>query len=519
MGSRGSNLLTFLIILLTFQAFNALALPQSPLEPMILSLSESVKSALENNFEIAVERRSPKISEMEIEIERAEFDTSLNAGIDGGGTRRPTTSTVEAAILGEAAADVEVTKLEETDLQYDLGLKQRLLTGGSYDLSFGITRRGGRSTVFDPNFSSDLTFSLTQPLLKGFGTKVTQTELRVAKNNYLVSQEAFEMKVTDIIEAVERAYWDLVFQRKNLKVQQEALRAAQELLAQNRAKVELGLLAPIEVLVAEAGVAGREEDGVVAEAAVRDAEDRLRQVINAPNQSLLADQAIIPTSEPLMEERRFHLREAIPTALARRPDLKQLKLDLANRELLLRQAKNQLRPGLDFKGSAGLEGLGGSYADNLERLGSKDFYSWEAGLVLNFPLGNRAARSTYQKRQYEFEKAALTVKKLEQEVVLDLKETIREVETDLKRIISARKARILTEKKLEAETERFRVGLTTTRQVLDFQKDLADAQNKELKAIIDYNKALVKLSRLQGTLLMERDIHLSSVAGPGGTFH
>lgn len=504
------NLLTFLI----FLTFQPIALAQSPLEPMILSLPESVQLALENNFEIAVERRSPKISETVIEIERAGLDMSLNAGISGGGTRRPTASMVEAIILGETVTGVEVTPIEEADLRYDLGITKRLPTGGSYDLSFGVTRQGGRSTVFDPNFSSDLTLTLTQPLLKGFGTKVTQTELLVAKNNYLVSREAFESRVTEVIESVEKAYWDLVFQRKNLKVQQDALRAAQELLAQNRAKVEQGVLASIEVLVAESGAASREEDVVVGEAAVRNAEDKLWQVMNVPDQSLVETRAIIPTSEPSMEERRFQREEAIKAALSKLPDLKKARLDLKNRELLLHQAKNQLWPSLDFQSSAGLEGLEGSYGDNLDRLGSRDFYNWAVGLVLNVPLGNRAAQATYYKRRYELEKAALTLKKLEQDVVLDLKEAIREVETDLARMNSARKARLLTEKKLEAETERLRVGLTTTRNVLDFQKDLAEAQNRELKAIIDYNKALVKLARVQGTLLQERDISLSDTGGP-----
>ena len=523
---KGLNRAALIILLtfLTFQPLRIMALAQSPQEPMILSIRESVELALENNLEIALERQNPLIHAMEVEIEKALFDMGLRSTFSRDGTR----SLPRKIGIGEKFLIPSVT---DAVFRYDLGIERSLSSGGSYNLSLGMTRSSGPLTVSDTDYSSDFSITLTQPLLKGFGSEVTKTPLQVARNNHLVSLEGFESKVVEVVETVEKAYWDLVFQRKNFKVRQEDLRAARELLIQNQAKVELGVLPAIEVLVAEAGVANREEDVVLAEKTVRDAEDRLRQSMNLPDESWLEDRAIIPTSEPVTIEKHFNLKKSIVTALSHPPELKQARIDLENRYLLLYQARNSLKPGLDLQASTGLDGLGDSYGDSLDRLGSRDSYNWQVAMVFNFPLGNRAARSAYRKRQYELERAALTLKKLEQQVVVDLREAIRDVETGIKRMDSVRKARQLAEKKLEAETERFRVGLTTTQNLLDFQQDLAEAQNREVKAITDYNKALVKLGRIQGTLLSERDIHLSDfdipnrplpktngVKGQGGVF-
>ena len=490
-----------------------LARAQSASEPLILSLSETIEQTLMHNLKIRVERFNPSIERMDVQIEKGFFDMEFAAGINGGADTRPTASTVEATVFGQSVTDVKVLAVDETTVQYDLGFSQELSTGGSYDLSFGVNRRSGVSTVFDPNFSSDLLLNVSQPLLKGFGPAVTRGDLRVAQNNYLQSQQDFEMTVADIVESVEITYWDLVFERKNMKVQKEALRAAEELHAQNRAKVELGILAPIEVLVAEAGVASRMEEVVVVEKNVRDAEDQLRQAMNLEGENLLEEQVVIPTSEPVTDEVRVDLRSAMERAFTHRNELKQIRLNLESQKILLHQARNGLLPSLDIEASTGLVGLAESYGDNFDELNSRDFYNWGVGVVFSMPMGNRVARSTYKKEQYELEKVVLELEEQEREVLFVLREVIREVKTSLKRIETTGKARSLAEKKVEAETERFRLGLTTTRNLLEFQKDLADAQNKELKAIVDYNKALVEMARVQGTLLLDRKIHLSDGKG------
>jgi outer membrane protein TolC len=479
------------------------ALPaQSAPEPMILSLEDGVRRALENNPDLLVERRNPRIREMEARIERAAFDSTLTAGLTRGETKRPTATTVEAAIF-------DVVGLRESLLQYDLGLQRNLETGGNLGLTMDVVRSSGLSTVFDPNFNSQLSLTLTQPLLKGFGFAVAETPLNVALNNVRLSLEAFEAKVAGLVETVENSYWDLVAARKDLKVKREAKRAAEAVLSENRERVKLGLMAAIEVLVAEAEVARQEEDVVLAERSVRDAEDRMRQAMNLPPESWLAEQAIVPTTEPETARADVDLRKTVDEALARRPEVRQASLDLENRKMLLNHDQNGLRPGLDFQGSVGMEGLGRSYHDSFDRMGSGDFYNWQLGMVLTVPIGNRAARSAYRKTRMEMEQSAYGLEKTRQNVVMEVKESVRGVRTDFKRIETTRTARQLAEKKLEAETERFKIGLTSTRNLLEFQRDLSAAQSSELAAVVDYNKSLVTLARTRGTLLEDREIHLS----------
>lgn len=480
-------------------------------EPLILSLSDAIRRALAQNIDLEGERRNPEIRQSEVIIEEAKFDSDLRFELNGGRTVRPSASAVDAGFLFAG----KVSPIESTTLRYNLGLEQRLMTGTRYQLSWDMTRQGGPLTVFDPNFASSLSMTVTQPLLKGFGSSVNRTELILSQNNLAASLEALQGKAMEIVAKVEESYWDLVFQRRSYQVEQEKRRAAQELLAMNQAKVEQGLIAPVEVLVAEAAVADREEDILSAEKRVRDAEDQLRQAMNLPSPSLVWETPIIPMDEPTVAPSDIHLREAIETALGERRDLRRTRFELQNREQRVRQMSNQTLPALDLKGTAGLAGLGTGYRDDLDRLTSGDFYNWEAGVLFTMPLGNRAARAAFYKEKIEAEKAAMNLKKLEQDVILQLREAVRRVETDQKRISTTAKSRALAEKKLEIETERLRLGLATTQNVLEFQKDLADAHRRELMAITDYNKSLSYLAQVQGTLLRDRGVVITERPGSG----
>ena len=161
-----------------------------------------------------------------------------------------------------------------------------------------------------------------------------------------------------------------------------------------------------------------------------------------------------------------------------------------------------------MEGTAGLAGLGTDPGDMFDRNFSGDFYNWGGGLVLSYPLGNRSAWSQYRKRQIEARNAQASLQSARQQVIIDLKEAVRRVQTDFKRIETTRSARILSEKQLEAEQERLNVGLSTTRFVLDFQRDLAIAQRNELRSIVDYNKSLSNLARQKGTTLEQYAIEL-----------
>lgn len=466
-------------------------------EPLILTLQEGIKLVLQNNLDITVERQNPTIKASDITIQKAVFDPTLTLNLDTNRNVSETRSTISAELSG--------TKTTTGDL--NAGINQKLMTGGTYDLEFkNQWLQTNAPGTLSPSYQTALSLTLTQPLLKNFGFEANQAQIRIARNNYLISQEVFEAKVMDLVLKTQQQYWDLVFARQNLRVQQQALRSAQELLETNQAKVEQGVLAPIEVLVAEAGVASQQEGVITAEKAIKDAEDNLRQLVNLSDHSMIEEFAILPVDEPEVEEKTFDVKMTVQTASEKRPDVRQAKVAIITNEINERFAKNQLLPSLDFTGSLGLNGLAGNYPDDLDQLGSTNFYKWSAGLQLTYPLGNRSARAAFAKNRVALEQSSFSLKSLEQGVILQVKEAVRRVQTDFKRIESNRKARILAEKKLEAERERFNVGLSTTKNVLDFQKDLATAQGNEVRAITDYNKSLANLEKVRGTSLDQHGI-------------
>ncbi|MEE8613017.1 MAG: TolC family protein, partial [Nitrospirales bacterium] len=195
-------------------------------------------------------------------------------------------------------------------------------------------------------------------------------------------------------------------------------------------------------------------------------------------------------------------------ALRHRPEVLQAQKGIDSSNLNTKFAKNQMLPRLAFEGSVGLRGLGVDPEDTLDRTFSRDFYNAGAGLVLSYPLGNRSAQSQYRRRQLEETKAQASLQNVRRQVIVDAKEAVPRVQTDFKRMGTTRVARKVNEKQLKAEQERLNLGLSTTRQVLDFQRDLAIAQRNEFRAILDYNQSLSNLFRVTAVTLDRYQISL-----------
>jgi outer membrane protein TolC len=257
----------------------------------------------------------------------------------------------------------------------------------------------------------------------------------------------------------------------------------------------------VDVLQAEAAVASRVEQILVAEKSIRDQEDQLRRLLNPAEEELRQDLRLVPTDPPMTSLEAISLQEAIDIAMERRPEVLQAGKNVETSELNVKFAKNQLLPTLSVQGTMGLSGLGADYGDATRRNFGGDFYNYGAGLVLSYPIGNRSAYSTYNKRQLESRNAQSSLQSVRQQIIVGVREAVRRVQTDFKRIETTRSARIMAEKQLQAEQERLKVGLSTTRFVLDFQRDLATAQGNELRATVDYNKSLSNLARNKATTL------------------
>ncbi len=474
-------------------------IPPEPKEA--LALADAVLRALERNLDITISRRTREIRMTDILFEQAKFDPTLNLS----GRYDRTVSPVNIQTVSFTA----ITR-DQNDSLVSAGIKQKFLTGADYDLNFNSRRTfvAGQTSLFNPSYDSRFTLNLSQPLLRDFGTEVNRAQIRIAQNNARVEDHVFFDRVLQVISTVEQTYWELVFAHEGLKVAQTALRAAEELLASNRAKAKAGLMAIVDVLQAEAAVASRVGLVLVAEKEIGDQQDRLRQLLNPSEEELRQEVQVIPVDTPIQSLEPISLQEAIDIAIERRPEILQAGKNIETSGLNVKFAKNQLLPSLALEGTAGLAGLGSDPGDMFDRNFSGDFYNWGGGLVLSYPLGNRSAWSQYRKRQIEARNAQASLQSARQQVIIDLKEAVRRVRTDFKRIETTRSARILSEKQLEAEQERLNVGLSTTRFVLDFQRDLAIAQRNELRSIVDYNKSLSNLARQKGTTLEQYAIEL-----------
>ena len=468
-----------------------------------ISLADAAIRALQHNLDISISRQTKESRQADITVEQAKFDPTLSVN----GQYNRIVNPLNRPVFGATGNNLSgITTFDQRTQSVTVDATTNLLTGGNIDLNYSPSRTNVNQNLatgflFNPSYTGGLALTLTQPLLRNAGIDITKTFIRVAQNNAIVEEHVFRDRVLTVLATVEQTYWEVVFANENLKVAEAALKAAQELGASNRAKAKAGIMSIVDVLQAEAAVASRVEQVLVADKTIRDQEDQLRRLLNPAEEDLRQDIRLTPLDKPTVTLEPLSLEEAIDTAIELRPEIAQAKKNTETSEINTKFAKNQILPTLSLQGTMGLAGLGKDYTDSVNQNLSGDFYNYGGGLVLSYPLGNRSAWSTYNKRQLEAKNAEASLVNVRQQIIVGVREAVRRVQTDFKRIETTRSARIMAEKQLQAEQERLKVGLSTTRFVLDFQRDLAMAQGNELRAIVDYNKALSNLARHKATTL------------------
>lgn len=483
-----------------------------------LTLEECILHALENNLDIKIEVINPKISRVSLDRAKEKFLPDLSFSLNKRNTEGASYSWLDSS-------DQVSTRFQS----YSGEIRQFLPTGGTLTLSLDSdeTDTNRNFQTINPRFESTMRLDLTQPLLKNFGFSTNRKEIIVARNNLKVSKSRYKSTLMDIIYSVEEAYWILVYSIENLQVKTQSLELARELLDKNQRSVEIGKLAPIEITSAEAEVASREADILQAESQVLSNEDRLKKIINIKSGPLMESARIIPADQPTWEEKTIALSSAIETARQFRPDLEERKIDLKNKEIELKYAKNQLLPDLNLQASYWSPGISGTQilykdgdaltgevigtipggsADSMKDAFKLLYDNWSVGLGLSIPVSSIITRTQVANARLQLEQSKLQLLNKEQQILLDIKNALREVQTNFKRIKAYRLARELTEKKLAAEEEKLNVGKSTNYNVFLFQRDLATAQYNELKAIIDYNLSLAYQEKALGTILKEKNI-------------
>lgn len=485
-----------------------------------LSLNACLQLALRNNLEIAIQRVEPEISEQKLIQEKSVFDSRVSM-----------TVSKDRSVKQTGSAFASPPENQNQDINVDAGIARKWAAGTETDLSLTNNKNETNSTFsgLNPSYASEVILSLTQPLLKDFGVGTNTSRVRIAANNQEISKYEFQSQVMRILFDVESIYWDLVYAMEDQMVMKESLQLADDFLKITRSKVDVGVLPPIDILEAEAEKAAREEGVITAEDALRDAEDSLRKALNLTDDPRYWEISMTPADNPVVLAVLPDLQEQLRTAMENRPDLNQSRVDLENKEIQLKYTRNQLFPRVDLVGSLGLSGLAGgaqaqpdfgsagstiespfagNNADSFHELKSGDYYSYSLGIRVEYPLGNRSARSEKIMADLENQKAVMALKDLENQAIREVREAYRQIETNRKRIAAAESARRLAEERLRSETRRFEVGLSISHDVLEYQEKLSAAKNRELRARIDYCKSLAQLEQTKGTLLQSKGIGL-----------
>lgn len=489
-----------------------------------LSLEECIASALENNLGVAVEVLTPRLADITVSQAKERFFPQISARYYTQNTNTPSFSWIDAT-------DQVTTQYND----YSAQITQQIPTGASFSIAlFSYENDTNRKfQTINPRYGSTLQFYFTQPLLKNFGLNINRKEIIVARNNRDISESEFKKVLSDTIYNVEEAYWNLVYSIENLRVMEQSLNLARDLLVKNQREVEVGTLAPIEILSAEAEVATREADILQAEALVKNSGDRLRTIINLKAKEKGEGVNIAPVEKPVYTKKDIQIDEALLIAMKNRPDLNSLRLDLKNKDIELGYAKNQLLPDLSVEASYWSPGVSGTqilYLDNnpltdvvigtvegSSRNALKDAFNfryrnWSVGITLSLPLNTLLSRAEYARARISLDQSKLRMEAQEQQVFLDVRNAVRSVQTDYKRVQGYNKARELAEKKLEAEEKKLKVGLTTNYLVLQYQRDLATTRSSELRAIVDYNLSLARLNNALGITLDEKNIKFSTLS-------
>ncbi|MBI5369144.1 MAG: TolC family protein [Planctomycetes bacterium] len=471
--------------------------PAAPERPdratLRLSAREAVEFALANNLDVQISRIGPEIGHWDIVSAMGIFDPIGFYNYTAGKDVRATGSELSGAEI-----------LNNQSHQFDIGVKGQLFQGLKYTVDYQGQRSYSNSEFasLNPAWTTSIGFGLTQSILRGGGTKYVMAPIRIARKGKAAAHDQFEIDLTTSVFNVLTAYWNLVFAINDRAVKEKSLRLAQRLLEVNRNKVRVGSMAPIEELSAEASVAAQQEGILVAETAIENAADRLKSLIFPVRRNLDEwDVTLVPADEPLFMAYPTEVESSIITAIGRRPELARLLKLADQQELVLVQAQNEQLPLLDVSWSFRYNGLAEGMQESYRQTMSTDYKTWQIGAVLEYPFGSRTARGREKRASAEHRRIILQTKSAEQQIVVEVREAVRELATVAKRIEANTVAGQLARKQLEAEEKRLELGLSTSHQVLQIQKDVAQAEENAAKATIDYTMAVYKHQKATGTLL------------------
>ena len=526
-----------IFLLLVAASGAALAQTNTP-EIRKLSLEDCIELALHHNFDVQIQRYNPEINRYMLGAAYGGYDPTISLSVDHdynqsaggidaqgrpfGGTETEVNSfnTSIGGVLPWGTTYSVGATLSDTFGNRPGSIKGTNIIGYFTNSFVSINNPTNRIDFITPIFNTIPTrpefedfsgrlglLQLRQPLLKNFWIDSTRLQILVDKNLLRSSELDLRNQVITSVTDVEKAYYDLIYDQENIQVQQKALTLAERLVAENKKRVEVGALAPLDEKQAESQAAASRADLLAALGTEETQQRKLRSLLS-DDYSKWENVVIQPDSALVAVPERFNLQESWRKGLAQRPDLLKQRLALEKQGYQVRFSQNQLFPQLDLIGTAGLNASDSTFSGYLDQLGRRDNPFWSIGGQLSIPLGRTTARNNYKIAKATKEQLDLQLKQLVQNALISIEDAIATAHTSFQRVDATREARIYAEAALDAEQKKLESGKSTSFEVLRLQRDLTTARSAEIRALADYNIALAQIAQNEGTTLDRRHVTL-----------
>ena len=472
---------------------------EPPPSEFILSLEKCRVLTLENNLDLKVELVNPTIAAERITQEEAGFEAIFKSETVYSKSDSPTSSSLEGS--------------EEEYAYTNLGVSLPLRTGGeiSVDLLDNIYKSNNVYQILNPSYSSLLSASISQPLLRNAGKRVNTYGIRLAEyNNQIVSAQT-KLAAIKIIADADKAYWNLYAARRLLDVRKQQYELAKNLFEQTKRLVDVGIKPEIDLLRTKAGVSEKLEGIITAENSVRKAERLLKQTIKRAGMDTDSETVVIPSTEPDPVKYELDKQEMIKKAIENRMDMLELELRLAQESSTVDYMRNQILPLATMKYKYNINGLGADRGNSYDMLSDNQYNSHYFEFKVSIPLGNRAAESKLNQAVYERNRRLVSRENKKALIQMEVLNQIDQLEATWQNIMASRQTTILRDQQYKAEKRQYELGRLTATDVLEAQTALAVAQRVEIVALTQYQIALVDLAYATGTLLGSTKVELEPV--------
>lgn len=512
-----------------------------------LSLRDALSLALENNKDIEVARENVRIAEFNLLGAQGVYDPRITTAAFYERVESPVASFLSG---GQGGSTIQSDYTGTARLE-----GESPFLGGNYRFDFSSIRltTNNQFTALNPQFPTALTFSYTQPLLRGLKVDNNRRQIQIARKNLSLTDAQFRQRAIDTITSVQRAYWDLVFALRSLQVQRDAVDVARTQLKHNKRLVEQGQLAPIDIVASEAQISTYEQNVFSAIEEVSRTENNLKNLIAENKNAAIWSESLVPIDPVDLAVPAVSLPEALQTAMENRPELQQSNVLREINQLDQKYFKDQTKPAVDLVGTYGVTGLAGSissnivnpftassllvrqrvdelsqlagldalpvippqtfspdllggYGQSLQNLLANRYSNFKLGVQISLPLRNRTAEANLGRTLVEGERIGTQREQLEQTIQVDVRNALQAMRSAEARLRAATATREANEQQFASEQRKLDAGQSTVFLVLERQTSLTEARALELKAQTDLNKAIADLQRATGNALRVNSI-------------